>query len=224
MKLLLGALLYTVSLCAAQFTYSQQFGGGGNAPTRVKDLENTRTFRLRQVHLRPSAAAAPIQQEILFPGQPETVVGPPSIVAPNPVARAIEKTPVVVEVSDPAEISLAIESPEGLIAQPRPVAKRVRVIKEKTRAVSVPAGPPTLIHDNRSSALAEEDRLRRDEEAKNAHYSFSSSVQDSINDHAITRSESRDGLALKGMYSYSDGFFKRTVNYMADENGYRVIK
>ncbi len=33
-----------------------------------------------------------------------------------------------------------------------------------------------------------------------------------------------DGLALKGVYSYSDGFYKRTVHYVADENGYRVIK
>lgn len=26
------------------------------------------------------------------------------------------------------------------------------------------------------------------------------------------------------MYSYSDGFFKRTVHYEADEGGYRVVK
>ena len=38
------------------------------------------------------------------------------------------------------------------------------------------------------------------------------------------RSEQRDGLALKGMYSYSDGFFRRTVHYEADEGGYRVVK
>lgn len=216
---LLAVLLYSVALSAAQFTYSQQFGGGQAAPRRVKDLENTRTFRLSQVHLRPVAAAVPIQQEIQFPDQPE------SIVAPIPVARAIENTSSpVVEVSNTAEILQVNESPEKFIAQPRPVAKRVRVIKEKARAVPVQAAPQTLINENRSSALAEADRLRRDEEAKNAHYSFSSSVQDSINDHAITRSESRDGLALTGMYSYSDGFFKRTVHYMADQDGYRVVK
>lgn len=33
-----------------------------------------------------------------------------------------------------------------------------------------------------------------------------------------------DGLSLKGMYSYSDGFFRRTVHYAADEGGYRVTK
>jgi hypothetical protein len=34
----------------------------------------------------------------------------------------------------------------------------------------------------------------------------------------------RKGLALKGFYSYSDGYFKRTVHYEADQNGYRVVK
>ncbi|GAB0093579.1 uncharacterized protein DMENIID0001_087390 [Sergentomyia squamirostris] len=66
----------------------------------------------------------------------------------------------------------------------------------------------------------EEEKL---EEARNAHYSFSESVQDTINDQAIERVEEREGLKLKGLYSYSDGFFKRTVHYEADENGYRVI-
>lgn len=64
----------------------------------------------------------------------------------------------------------------------------------------------------------------QNQENKNAHYSFASSVQDSINDHSITRQETRNGLALSGMYSYSDGFFKRTVHYEADEGGYRVVK
>ncbi|KAE8738922.1 Cuticle Protein CPR RR Unclassified 25 [Frankliniella occidentalis] len=38
------------------------------------------------------------------------------------------------------------------------------------------------------------------------------------------RQETRDGLNLAGLYSYSDGFFRRTVHYEADENGYRVTK
>ncbi|XP_055676989.1 uncharacterized protein LOC129786165 [Lutzomyia longipalpis] len=71
--------------------------------------------------------------------------------------------------------------------------------------------------------LDELDEDKRLKEAKRAHYSFSESVQDTINDHAIERTEERDGLKLKGLYSYSDGFFKRTVHYEADENGYRVI-
>lgn len=70
----------------------------------------------------------------------------------------------------------------------------------------------------------EEERLLREEQAKNAHYSFGTSIDDKINDHSIQRSETREGLALRGMYSYSDGYFKRTIHYQADENGYRVIK
>lgn len=70
----------------------------------------------------------------------------------------------------------------------------------------------------------EEERLLREEQAKNAHYSFGTSIDDRINDHSIQRQETRDGLALHGMYSYSDGFFRRTIHYQADENGYRVVK
>lgn len=58
----------------------------------------------------------------------------------------------------------------------------------------------------------------------NAKYAFASNLENSIHDNALQRQEVRDGLALRGMYSYSDGFFKRTVQYEADENGYRVIK
>lgn len=70
----------------------------------------------------------------------------------------------------------------------------------------------------------EDERLLREEQAKNAHYTFDSSIDDKINDHSISRQETRNGLALKGMYSYSDGFYKRTIHYEADENGYRVVK
>lgn len=70
----------------------------------------------------------------------------------------------------------------------------------------------------------EEQRLLREEQAKNAHYSFGTSIDDRINDHSIHRQETRNGLALRGMYSYSDGFYHRTIHYQADENGYRVTK
>ena len=35
-------------------------------------------------------------------------------------------------------------------------------------------------------------------------------LQDEINGGSVQRTEERDGLALKGQYTYSDGFFKRT--------------
>lgn len=71
-----------------------------------------------------------------------------------------------------------------------------------------------------TEALTEEEL---EDQAKSAYYNFGTSISDSINDHAHVREETREGLALKGMYSYSDGFFKRTVQYVADEGGYRVI-
>lgn len=38
------------------------------------------------------------------------------------------------------------------------------------------------------------------------------------------REEHRNGLNVEGSYGYSDGFVRRTVNYVADENGYRILR
>jgi len=75
-----------------------------------------------------------------------------------------------------------------------------------------------------SAALKRErdDELQQDY-ARNAQYSFASAVDDGIMDQSHIRQETRDGLKVTGSYAYSDGFFKRTVNYEADENGYRVV-
>ncbi|XP_055905136.1 cuticle protein 7 [Eupeodes corollae] len=59
---------------------------------------------------------------------------------------------------------------------------------------------------------------------ESAHYSFDSSVNDDINDQALQRTETRDGTKVEGSYSYSDGYVRRTVHYVADENGYRIVK
>jgi hypothetical protein len=61
-------------------------------------------------------------------------------------------------------------------------------------------------------------------QAKNAKYFFDSALNDNIMDNTQIRQEKRDGLELSGLYSYSDGFYKRTVHYEADEHGYRVTK
>lgn len=97
---------------------------------------------------------------------------------------------------------------------------------QRQRFASIPAAPivtPRQEPEQFNRNLDNEEEIKN-QENKNAHYSFASSVQDSINDHSITRQETRNGLALNGMYSYSDGFFKRTVHYEADEGGYRVVK
>uniref|UniRef100_A0AAG5DJL4 Uncharacterized protein n=1 Tax=Anopheles atroparvus TaxID=41427 RepID=A0AAG5DJL4_ANOAO len=78
-------------------------------------------------------------------------------------------------------------------------------------------------HDYDGEDAESEETLEK-MQAKAAQYSYDTSVNDTINDHTIQRQEERNGLALKGMYSYSDGFFRRTVHYEADEKGYRVVK
>lgn len=102
--------------------------------------------------------------------------------------------------------------------RPRVVENRLETIPENVfEEIAEDENIKTLTED-------EEARRYREEQARNAHYTFGTSIDDSINDHSIHRQETRKGLALKGMYSYSDGYFKRTIHYEADENGYRVVK
>lgn len=123
-------------------------------------------------------------------------------------------------------------------AQPNHIAQPSPALKSPRRPAQHIAPAPKALDNTRraqllhnyhedSDVVAEEEqerRLREHKEAASAHYTFDSNIQDGINDHAIVRQETRDGLALKGMYSYSDGFFQRTVHYEADEHGYRVTK
>lgn len=73
------------------------------------------------------------------------------------------------------------------------------------------------------TTLSPEEELFQ-KQAKNAKYSFDSAINDNIMDNTQIRQEKRNGLELSGLYSYSDGFYKRTVHYKADERGYRVTK
>lgn len=59
---------------------------------------------------------------------------------------------------------------------------------------------------------------------EHAKYQFATKIDDKINDLTNERNEVRNGLAVEGSYSYSDGYTKRTVFYIADEKGYRVTK
>uniref|UniRef100_A0A182P9C3 Uncharacterized protein n=1 Tax=Anopheles epiroticus TaxID=199890 RepID=A0A182P9C3_9DIPT len=85
------------------------------------------------------------------------------------------------------------------------------------------AEEPAASEEAASQESGSEESLEKIQ-AKSAQYSYDTSVNDTINDHTIMRQEERNGLSLKGMYSYSDGFFKRTVHYEADDKGYRVVK
>jgi hypothetical protein len=73
------------------------------------------------------------------------------------------------------------------------------------------------------TTLSPEEELFQ-KQARNAKYSFNSAIKDNIMDNTQIRQEMRNGLELSGFYSYSDGFYKRTVHYKADEHGYRVTK
>lgn len=59
---------------------------------------------------------------------------------------------------------------------------------------------------------------------EHAKYHFATKIDDKINDLTNERNEVRNGLAVEGSYSYSDGYTKRTVFYVADDKGYRVTK
>lgn len=108
------------------------------------------------------------------------------------------------------------EDETDFVRNRRPTARVAPSIPEAEQRLRNPVVP--------QARLSEEELQLQQEQAQNAHYTFGTSIDDSINDHAIHRQETRSGLALKGMYSYSDGYFKRTIHYEADENGYRVVK
>ncbi|CAG7722199.1 unnamed protein product, partial [Allacma fusca] len=85
------------------------------------------------------------------------------------------------------------------------------------------AAPPTRKELEEEVMREAEEEKKVQEQNKNAKYSFAAAVDDGIMDHSHVREEQRDGSKVTGSYSYSDGYVKRTVKYVADENGYRVI-
>ncbi|XP_040565587.1 uncharacterized protein Cpr51A [Lepeophtheirus salmonis] len=56
-----------------------------------------------------------------------------------------------------------------------------------------------------------------------SNYNFGFSIIDGINDASIERTETRENNKVTGAYSYTDGYIKQTVVYVADEFGFRVI-
>lgn len=92
--------------------------------------------------------------------------------------------------------------------------------RQKFSPISIPI--PTTIRPRTTTEPETSEEL--EDQNKSAFYKFGTSVHDTINDHEHVRHEVREGLAVKGMYSYSDGFFRRTVHYQADEGGFKVVK
>ncbi|GLH15228.1 Uncharacterized protein GBIM_19595 [Gryllus bimaculatus] len=148
------------------------------------------------------------------PGRPQLHPCPPRLAPhsffPAAPAPATTRAPVAKAIPAPPPLLVADE-PRPLTVDRRPAAKALPVA--------------TRFESDSDKHLREKDQqeLFR-KQAESAHYAFDSSVDDGIMGHSHVRQEVRDGLKLSGAYSYSDGFYRRTVHYEADENGYRVIK
>ncbi|XP_046747450.1 uncharacterized protein LOC124411939 [Diprion similis] len=61
------------------------------------------------------------------------------------------------------------------------------------------------------------------EQAENAVYNYTTNLVDSIMDVTQGKIEVRKGVHVEGKYWYSNGVEKRTVVYVADDKGYRVV-
>lgn len=177
----------------------------------------------------PGSAGDPPQY--IEPEEPEELQEP--IFSLPPVPPTTTPYPIIVETRRPIPARPVIPTaPIEPVSIPRatiraPPRRRRPQAPVQTRFESH-SDIPVVENIENTEPLAEDDdeeaRIFRQQQAENAHYTFDTSIDDTINDHAIQRQETRNGLSLKGMYSYSDGFFKRTIHYEADKNGYRVVK
>ena len=139
----------------------------------------------------------------------------PQLPPPTVQIQQHQQLPATLAVAPPAAVTPAVFAPV--------------VDATPTLRINVPEAEIVPIVDNtvdivESTPLQVDTAKEDNEAARSAHYSFDSSIKDTIQDSSHTRQETRNGLSLTGLYSYSDGFFKRTVHYEADEAGYRVTK
>lgn len=125
----------------------------------------------------------------------------------------VTKQPILVDQPQPAPVPLP--TPPNFLPGPAPSVAHIEH-PEPQIIVQRPVSP------SESGSNVDAELLRK--QAENAHYSFGTSVRDGIMDHELFRQETRDGLKLSGTYSSSDGFYRHTVQYEADENGYRIVK
>lgn len=151
-------------------------------------------------------------QEVYYPGSSGNSIQHQSAPVPLPTFPPSVQTtlqPIIVTIPARSEVDTSV----------------VRSVLNRQNIASVPATVPTTATTNRPRTTTEPATSEEiDDQNRSAHYKFGTSVHDTINDHEHVRQEVRSGLALKGMYSYSDGYFRRTVHYEADEGGYRVVK
>ncbi|XP_048507560.1 uncharacterized protein LOC125500146 [Athalia rosae] len=144
---------------------------------------------------------------------------------PVPTEPALTEAAAIAEVSEEPKPILEntlqiLEQPLRILEEPLKISEEpeqipAELLFEDIDGVKVPIEPRA-----RARFL---EKLRLEQEAANAVYTFASSIVDGIMDNNQNRTETRDGLNLKGSYSYSDGYFRRTVNYVAGTGGFRVV-
>lgn len=161
------------------------------------------------------------RQEIYYPGSTGNHLGhhQQNLIVDKPIfAPTIRTVPI--------PVSIPLESQPIVVDQEEPVidTSAVHSVHNRYHVVAAPLPPtvPTTTRPRTTTEPATSEEL--EEQSRSAFYKFGTSVHDTINDHEHVRQEVREGLTLKGMYSYSDGFFRRSVHYEADEDGYRVVK
>lgn len=206
---------------APSFSMTVDYPGSANAYQRVQ-------APVVQPHFMP-ISVAPVNNLNQVPVQMQVYIPPATTTTEEPYINNVDEY-VEEEQPLPTPILRAPIQPvqESYVPPQRTRPARIRQQQAKTVVNQRFGGADQRVEELNDSRLikteTEEERLLREEQNRNAHYSFGTSIDDQINDHSIQREEVRDGLALRGMYSYSDGYFKRTIHYEADENGYRVVK
>lgn len=164
------------------------------------------------------------RQETFYPGGNGNLISQQSQQQFIPIQKPI--LPPTIQVN-PAPVAVPIKLQPVVPADPVVDPTVVRSVQNRQKLANItpiplPPTVPTTLRPRTTTEPETSEEL--EEQSRSAYYKFGTSVHDTINDHEHVRQEIREGLALRGMYSYSDGFFRRTVHYEADEGGYRVVK
>lgn len=113
------------------------------------------------------------------------------------------------------------KQPEEIIASTTTTEAATKLVPEFYTDLDEEVSESPELSEKEAKKVLEDEFKKQAESAK---YQFASNVDDEISGNQHHREETRDGVNVKGSYSYNDGFFRHTVHYIADDKGYRVIK
>ncbi|KAF4526288.1 hypothetical protein B566_EDAN013649 [Ephemera danica] len=121
-------------------------------------------------------------------------------------------------------VRIRTQETDAVVSRPLEIHEEQTPVAFK-RPAPKPAKPTRIPQEEKedNSDIEDDDEKEREKQILDAQYSFRSEVNDPLSDSNIVREEKREDGAVEGMYSYSDGFFRRTVRYRADRLGYRVL-